>query len=367
MNRCLVLEWFDRTEADHIMQSTRKTQPSGPTARDKVIFLSQPNSYAHEPEEVTVIETHMSWVFLADHLVFKLKKPVKFDHLDFSTIEQRRNMVEEELRLNRRLAPDVYHAAHALHLSEDGTLSIGGEGRIVDWLVEMQRLPQNRNVERMIEQGKLSPRHVTQIVKKLADFYRSLPSERISPEAYVAGFEVEYQSTKETLVNPDLALDGAPLSAALKQFESAFKTSMPALRERAERGYIVEGHGDLRPQHVFLTRPPSIIDCLEFNRKFRIVDPFDEIVFLGMECAQMGAGWVTDALVSALSEALGDHPQPETLEFYWRYRALLRARLALLHLYEVPPRTPRKWRPLTWRYIALAASCDLKPRLQEGR
>jgi aminoglycoside phosphotransferase family enzyme len=127
---------------------------------------------------------------------------------------------------------------------------------------------------------------------------------------------------------------------------------------RVAAGRIVEGHGDLRPEHVCMTDPPAVIDCLEFNPALRWVDPFEEIVFLGLDCARLGADWVFPDLLRRLSEALGDPPAQELLAFHWRYRALLRARLALLHLAEPAPRTPKKWRPLAWRYIELAEEAE---------
>jgi aminoglycoside phosphotransferase family enzyme len=134
------------------------------------------------------------------------------------------------------------------------------------------------------------------------------------------------------------------------------------MERRVEAGRIVEGHGDLRPEHVSMTDPPAIIDCLEFSLALRSVDPFEEIVFLGLDCARFGADWVFPELFRRLGEALDDRPPHELLAFHWCYRALLRARLALLHLTEPAPRTPEKWRPLAWRYIELAEEAEDRTR-----
>ena len=135
------------------------------------------------------------------------------------------------------------------------------------------------------------------------------------------------------------------------------------LAQRAKRGRIVEGHGDLRPQHVFLTDPPVIIDCLEFNRDLRVVDPFDEVAFLGMECALLGESQIFTRLVEGLASVIDQVPSPELLAFYWRYRALLRARLTLLHIVHQPNRTPGKWRPLAQSYVALAEENEVRNRM----
>jgi len=132
------------------MQRSIPSPAPQPSLARKVRFLTDPKTYPHAPKAVRVIETHMSYVFLAGSLVYKLKKPVRFPHLDFSTPEQRKRMVRKEIRLNRRLAPDVYLGERALHVDVAGALSLGGEGRSVDWLVEMRRLPGDRTLNEMI-------------------------------------------------------------------------------------------------------------------------------------------------------------------------------------------------------------------------
>jgi len=129
----------------------------------------------------------------------------------------------------------------------------------------------------------------------------------------------------------------------------------------------VEGHGDLRPEHVCLSDPPVIIDCLEFSRELRLVDPFDELSFLSMECAVLGARWIGPALIDLCATSLGDRPPDETLAFYTAYGASFRARQALAHLLEPAPRTPEKWIPLARAYLDEAERAAVKLRLSEAR
>ena len=337
------------------------------TIRDKVRVLSDPQTYPHGPEDVQVTETHMAWVFLAGELVFKLKKPVTYDFLDFGTLEKRKTAVHDEVRLNRRLAWDVYHDPRPLIEGRDGRLALDGAGPVVDWLVVMRRLAEDRDLETVIADDRLRPDHLAGVADRLAAFYQGLPAEDIAPQDFADGFEQEHRRTASVLTDPELALDGEYLDAAITNFEARLEAVRPALLRRAEKGRIVEGHGDLRPEHVFLCDPPLIIDCLEFNRRLRLVDPFDEIAFLGMEAAALGAETVFATLTTRLMDALYDRPSAELMAFYWSYRALLHARLALLHLAEPDPRTPEKWRPKAWRYIRLAERADLMTRLPEGR
>lgn len=330
-------------------------------------FLADPGAYDHRPGRVEVIETHMSWVFLADQRVYKLKKPLRYDFVDFSTLEDRRRAVQDELRLNRRLSSDVYLGVHSLHATRSGELTLKGDGEIVDWLVVMRRLPDDRSLESIIVAKTLTHAKLGQVSELLIDFYRSLPAEEIFPDDHVDRFKTEFLRTASVLSDPALQLEDSRVEDVLAACNADFEAAKPVLLESASIGQIVEGHGDLRPQHVFLTEHPVIIDCLEFNRSLRLVDPFDEIAGLGMECALLGAERVFPDLAEALMDGLERRPCPTLLSFYWRYRALLRARLSLLHLVNQPNRTPEKWRPLARRCIGLAADAELRTRTRATR
>jgi aminoglycoside phosphotransferase family enzyme len=148
----------------------------------KVAFLKQPASYPQHPGRVVAMETHMSWVFLADGRAYKLKKPLRYDHLDFGTIAARRRYCLAEIRLNRRLAPDAYLAALPLGVNGDGHSCLGGRRRIVDWLVEMRRLPESRTLLRRIRRHALDSADVG----RLGDFFFGAQPVRIAPHSYRA-------------------------------------------------------------------------------------------------------------------------------------------------------------------------------------
>jgi aminoglycoside phosphotransferase family enzyme len=300
----------------------------------------------------------MAWVFLAGPRVFKMKKPVRYPFLDFSTLAARRHVVAEEIRLNRRLAPTVYRGATPLTREAGGSLAFAGPGPAVEWLVEMNRLPEDRMLDRLLECGVAGADATSKVGAVLVGFYAALPRQTLRGEDYVRRFEEEHERTAEILCDPHVAFDGTRVASVLHAFERSLAEGRPLLAARADGGRIVEGHGDLRPEHVCLLDPPVIIDCLEFDRRMRLVDPFDEAVFLGLESARLGADRVLPDLLAILEAGLGERPPPPVLRFYWQYRALLRARLALLHLAEARVRTPGKWRPQAWRYVELAEKAD---------
>ena len=140
-------------------------------------------------------------------------------------------------------------------------------------------------------------------------------------------------------------------AAALDALDAALARHAPLLLARAAGGHVVDGHGDLRPEHVCLQQPPVVIDALEFNAALRAVDPFDELAFLVLECEIAGASWIGPRLLASCAAALRSAPPAALLQLYTAYRAQLRARLALAHLLEPQPRTPLKWAPLAERYL----------------
>lgn len=350
------------------MNSTTDTRPTRPRAADraaamresadglqaKVDFLSSAAAYPERPDRIEARETHMSWVFLTDGTAYKLKKPVVYPYLDFSTLEAREARCRDEVRLNRRLAPDVYLGVARLTLEADGRLAIDGEGVTVDWLVRMRRLPEHRTLEQLIVRGELAPEHVAQIGELLARFYRGLAPAEVDAQRYVELLRAQHDANAGLLLRPDFALDGARVERILEAIERFFDADRALIEARAVGGHVVEGHGDLRPEHVFLLDAPVIIDCLEFNRALRLVDPFDEIGFLGLECERLGAAWVGEQLRRHIEAQLGDRIDDRLHHFYVALRACLRARLALAHLTEPEPREPHKWPQRAREYLALA-------------
>ncbi|WP_159592347.1 hypothetical protein [Chelativorans xinjiangense] len=295
----------------------------------------------------------MSWVFLADDRVYKLKKPVRRPFLDFSTVAKRRFFCEEEVRLNSRLAPETYLRVVPLCRLPSGAFSLGDRGRIVDWLVEMRRLPQADMLDERIAKGQAGRDDIGRVAGLLAEFYACRAPERAEGGVYLRHLLAEHRLNRSVLMRPDLALGetaGSPLDAV----EWLLARSRAEILARIAVDMIVEGHGDLRPEHVCLSHPPQIIDCLEFNRAMRIIDPYDEINYLGMECEMLGAPWIRPMLSAALEKRHGRRPSAGLLALYGAFRALLRARLCIVHLLEEPVRHPERWRPLAIRYIGQA-------------
>lgn len=320
---------------------------------EKLRFLSRPSAYAHAPASVELVETHMSYVFLAGDRAYKLKKPVRYPFLDFSTVEARERDCREELRLNRRLSRDVYLGVAPLTADARG-LAIAGSGATVDWLVEMRRLPSEKMLDRIICAGEATDAHLEAICATLVDFYRRTETSGISAQEYAARFFREQTLNRDILTRRDFALDHGRTPVLLDQLDGRLASERPLLEARVHAGRVVDGHGDLRPEHICLTEPIVIFDCLEFNAELRQVDPFDEVALLGVECAQLGAPELLRKLVESLARRLGCAPPWRLVSLYAAWRAMLRARLSVAHLLDPSPREPAKWEPLASRYLDLA-------------
>jgi aminoglycoside phosphotransferase family enzyme len=322
----------------------------------KVAALKQPATYPDGPTQVDIIETHMSWVFLTTRHAYKLKKPVRYDFLDFSTLAARRRNCEHEVRLNQRLAPDVYLGVVALAVDAGGRLVLDQPGEAVEWLVKMCRLPAEHMLEHLIMRGKVHEADLDPVATMLATFYKDSTPISIDGKRYHSQLERDIQYSLRELSRPQYELAGA-LIETIDNAAGGLLRDEPALFEtRAAQGKIIEGHGDLRPGHICLKPRPVIFDCLEFNRQFRLIDPADELAFLAMECERLGAPSVGETFFRVYRQITGDDPSPRLVNFHKASRACLRARLAIWHTHELEKPDWPKWQELAESYLQLAAT-----------
>ncbi len=320
---------------------------------EKVRFLSLPGTYPGRPS-VRVIETHMSWVFLAGDLAYKFKKPVRYPFLDFSTLERRQRYSAAELTLNRRLAPRVYRRVIALRLTNAGELTLGEDGEPVEWLVEMERLPEGDMLDRRLQAADVSNDAIVAIGDKLGAFYSQAQPQRRDGGAYLKHLLTETAVNRKLLLRSGCPVPQPRAEGLLVRVEALLEQSTPTIAERAAKGWIVEGHGDLRPEHVSLGEEPQIIDCLEFDRNMRLLDPYDEVNYLGLECELLGASWIRPLLLDIVDGYLGRRPEPRLLATYGAFRAMLRARICIAHLLDPVPMQPDRWPGEAERYLDLA-------------
>lgn len=324
------------------------------TTADKVAFLGAPANYPDTTSRVELIETHRSWVFLTDRHAYKFKKPVRLSFLDFSTLELRLENCREEVRLNRRLAPDIYLGVVALVRTKGGRLALEGEGEVVEWLVKMKRLPADSMLDRALASGSVADDDVRRFTGVLSRFYADAESVEMDPASWYHSTAGKVLANRDTLLDPKFRLPERAVQTVTEGLSGFLEIHGDRLTNRAMVGRIVEGHGDLRPEHVCLTDPPVFIDCLEFSRPLRILDPADELAYLAIECEMLGAPFIGRVAFDCYREVTGDDPDPGLIDFYKSDQAMLRAKLCVWHLLDQDAGEHEKWIGRARDYLALA-------------
>jgi aminoglycoside phosphotransferase family enzyme len=330
-----------------------------PGIEEEVAFLSRPEAYPDRVFRVETKQTHMSWIFLTETDAWKLKKRVCSEYVDFSTPERRRHNCKKEVRLNRRLAPDVYRGVVPLTVDRQGDLQLGGQGKPVDWLVCMRRLPSDRMLDRVIARRAVSEEDMIDLATVLSAFYKTARPIRITGPQYGSRLAADLQAAGKELIKARYGLPSNFVESVVRS-QLEFLEHNPSLFDgRVQAGKIVEGHGDLRPEHICLERPPVIIDCLEFNRNLRILDAASELAFLALECERLGAPEIEEPVFRAYHKETGDRPPHELLTFYKSYHACVRAKVAVWHLKDASVCNRAAWVAKANRYLNIVSDMNV--------
>lgn len=330
--------------------------PNGERARlaTTVAILRNPASYPNDVRTVEAIETHMSWVFLTESHAFKLKKPIRTPWLDYTTLDVRKRACETELALNRRLAPSVYLAVVPLVLSERKQLCVEQPGPASDWLVKMRRLPAERMLDAMIARRQVQRDEVEKLADVLASFYVATQRAPLDGPAYLSRIASDLGAKRLSLQQARYGLNRG-LIRALAQGQERWLARHGSLLE-ARSGSLVDAHGDLRPEHICLEdEGPSVIDCLEFDRELRRLDPLSELSFLALECRRLEAAWIGECVLGRHKGPTQDHAEyQELIHFYASYHALVRAAVAVWHLDDGALNRSDHWRRRADQYLKLS-------------
>jgi hypothetical protein len=318
-----------------------------------------------------VIETHISWVFRYATDVLKVKKPVDFGFLDFTTRDARREACEAEVRLNRRLAPDVYLGVVPITRSSEGRHAVDGPGEIVDYAVHMRRLDDADRADHRLEAGSLSHEDVERVAQRIARFHAE--AHRDERVARCGGLDVIRRNITEnfeqTAKHLDTYLDHAQ-ALELRSAQLAFLDDHASLFEARVPHAIVEGHGDLRLEHVYLTADDlRVLDCIEFNERFRHGDVAADVAFFAMDLTHHRRADLAEHFVSSYARAANDFDLYALIDFYESYRALVRGKIAAFvsadegATFEVRERAAREARQYFVLALASARRPVLGPRL----
>ncbi len=319
--------------------------------------LLNPACYPHQVSQVKLIETHISWIFLAGEFAYKMKKPVAFGFLDFSTLEARHFYCQEELRLNRRCAPQLY--LEVCSIGGDPDHAEFGASPTHDYLVKMIRFPYSNQLDQLLAHGHLTVPQITATAKALATFHRHTDA---------APSRSQFGSPKE-VINPVLdnfmqlrkVLPDHSCVAQVNDLEHWSRLASAAytkrFEQRKEDGFIRECHGDLHLANmVWWQEQPLFFDCIEFNPHLRWIDVLSEVAFLVMDLDDRGASALGWRLLNAYLQWTGDYRDLDLLTFYKVYRAMVRSKVISLRLSQpgLPEAERVKSLELMHSYLTLA-------------
>ena len=294
--------------------------------------LSRPGAYPERDAQVTHLETHISHVFLVGEHAYKIKKPLALGFLDFSTLDKRRYYCEEELRINRRLAPELYLAVVPIGGSEDAP-RVEGAGPAIEYAVKMRRFSQDGLLQRVLERGKLTPARIDEIARQVAGFHgvaaRADAGGRFGSAASVGGPALQNFDQLAPLLGTEA--DRGTLEVLRRWTLRQNHLLAARFDERQRAGFVRECHGDLHLGNmVLIDGAVRIFDAIEFNPQLRWIDVINEVAFLAMDLAAKSRDGLARRFVNGYLEHTGDYDGVRVLRYYLLYRAIVRAKVAAI-------------------------------------
>jgi aminoglycoside phosphotransferase family enzyme/predicted kinase len=303
--------------------------------------LHHPQAYEHPVAAVHVIQTHTAWVLLTGEYAYKIKKPVAFGFLDFSTLEKRRHWCEEETRLNRRFAPDIYLGVTEIR----GTFQqphTGGSGPVLEYAVHMRQFPNKQLLSELAEHKQLEASHIDQLIEKIATFHQT--TDHAAPDSNFGqpGRIHHWVCDNFLYLLPKLETDEdvGQLERIRQWINEQWQQLERHFAGRKRNGFIRECHGDLHLRNLtIIDGDITPFDCIEFNAELRWIDVMSEVAFLIMDLEEHGFPHFSHQFLNGYLQITGDYEGLRVLHYYLVYRALVRAKVAILRRQQVPPQS----------------------------
>jgi len=322
--------------------------------------LLRPEIYPDLPREVKLIETHISLLFLTGNYVYKVKKPVDFGFLDFTSLEKRRYFCEQEVKLNRRLSPAIYLGVAEITRDRE-RISLDGEGVVEEYAVKMRQIPEKLLMDKLLERGRVTPKMMEAVSEKLVHFYSEAETNELirsfaRPERVKQDTDENFEQTEKYL---GVTISKDVYEEIKRRTNEFFRVKERIFHQRIGSDRIRDCHGDLRLEHIFWGDEIAIFDCIEFNQRFRYTDVAADIAFLVMDLDYHGRKDLSEHLVRAYVEKSDDREVMNVLDFYKCYRAYVRGKVESFRLDD--PNIPkeekekalqraRKYFELAWQY-----------------
>jgi aminoglycoside phosphotransferase family enzyme len=303
--------------------------------------LLHPEIYPDHPRVVKFIETHISLLFLTGNHVYKVKKPVDFGFLDFTSLEKRKLLCEQEVKLNRRLSPDIYLGV--VKITQEGNrISLDGKGELVEYAVKMKQIPEEFLMDKLLERKQVTPKMIEAVSEKLVKFYFNAETNDLikgfaRPERVKQDTDENFEQTEKYI---DVTIPRQVYEEVRNRTNEFFKAKKEIFYQRIASDRIRDCHGDLRLEHIFYGEEIAIFDCIEFNERFRYTDMAADIAFLAMDLDYHDRQDLSEHLIRAFIGESGDHELVEVLDFYKCYRSYVRGKVESFRLDD--PNIPGK-------------------------
>jgi uncharacterized protein len=292
-------------------------------------------SFPGKCENPELVETHISWIIMAEDFVYKIKRPVKFSFLDFSTLEKRKYFCEEELKLNRRMEPEMYldvlPVTADLKIAEDGQ-----DANIVDYALKMKRMDNSKEMDKLLAENKVTKEHIEKLAEKIARFHKNT---RVIKNAFrTLEFHEEFAdiATQYDFISKKIGDDAKQkVSMCIENSFNYLNKIRSFSNERVISGFQRDCHGDLNATNIFLYDEPVIFDCIEFSSELRQIDVLNDIAFLCVDLDFYGRDDLSELFYEKYREFFGMEENDEELElfrYFKSYRANVRAKVTMINI-----------------------------------
>ncbi|UCE15215.1 MAG: phosphotransferase [Candidatus Bathyarchaeota archaeon] len=294
--------------------------------------LMNPEAYDEETGQIELVQTHISFVFLAGNFVYKVKKAVNLGFLDFTTLEKRRFFCEKELELNRRLCGDMY--LEVVPINKSNVIKVKGGGETVEYAVKMKRIPQEKMMSKLLEENKVDSKLIDRIAKIIAEFHAKAETSRRIREfgslvIVETNWKENFEQTREFVGKTIGMKDFKLIRERINDF---MKRNVAFFEKRGVDGRVRDCHGDIHSGNIFVADQVYIFDAIEFNERFRYSDVASDVAFLAMDLDFKERTDLSDFFVERYVEYSGDQELPKLLPFYKCYRAYVRGKVTSFKL-----------------------------------
>jgi uncharacterized protein len=298
--------------------------------KNDITELMNGKSFPVSCTQPELVETHISYVIICDEYIFKIKKPIKYSFLDFSTLANRLYYCHREMQLNQRLTYNMYLEVLTIKKSKDGISMGKQDGQVIDYAIKMRKQNRERQMDRLLQANQVSTSHIQQLAEQISNFHRKAAviseSDPLSVQQKFNDLTLEKDFLREQLG----AWASDLIESTISQSYRFIEENKDLLRARLADGFFRDVHGDLHSRNIFLLPKPVIFDCIEFNDEYRQIDVLNEVAFLCMDLDAFGKHELSDLFIKSYNElfpSMRTEAERKLFVYYKCYRANVRAKV----------------------------------------